>query len=81
MDVEETALCWMHGIHLDFYRIVCFNGLNALNRSSRYSNPSEKSRLVRDFWKVEYRTSLGAAKAKADVYQKLPPEVTVIRDM
>ena len=71
----------LHGIHLDFSKNMCFNDLNALNRSSRYSDPSEKSRLVRDFWKVEYRTSLGAAKAKADVYQKLPPEVTVIRDM
>ena len=79
MNVENCFM--LQGIHLDFCRIVCFNDLNALNRKSRYSNPSEKSRLVRDFGKLEYRTSLGAAKAKADVYQKLPPEVTVIRDM
>ena len=71
----------LQGIHLDFSKNMCFNDLNALNRKSSYSNPSENSRLVRDFGKLEYRTSLGAAKAKADVYQKLPPVVTVIRDM
>ncbi len=53
---------------------------NAMIRNSRYSKPSEKSRLVRDFWIFEYGTSLGAAGAKAEQDQKLLPELTVNRD-
>ena len=35
-------------------------------RNSKYLKPSEKSRLVRDFWNFKCGTSLGAAEEKAE---------------
>jgi len=48
---------------------------------SRYPNPSERSRLVRDFWKLCIEPVWEQQESKLRVVQKLLPEVTVIRDM
>lgn len=66
---------------IDFPKKVWLNNENAKNRMSRYPNPSERSRLVRDFWKLCIEPVWEQQESKLRVIQKLLPEVTVIRDM
>ena len=54
---------------------------NALSRNSRYSKPSEKSRLVRDFGSQNIEPVYEQQRRKLEIIQKPLPEVTVIKDM
>ena len=66
---------------IDFSQKVWLNNKNAKNRISRSANPSERSRLVRDFWMLQFEPVWEQQESKLRVIQKLLPEVTVIRDM
>ena len=65
---------------LDIFLNPCYLDLNAWNRNSTYTGPSERSRLVRGFGDLDMEPVWEQQKRKLKI-QKLLPEVTVIRDM